>query len=93
MLVEFLKPGGVELARRWLAALASVDPDQREAVVASVEARIAEVYGSSRAEGAVTFDVVQPPVQREGYVEQQVTTYEQVEPKPRRAGCGGQSAA
>jgi hypothetical protein len=45
MLIELLRPGQVELARRWVAALSLVPESQRERVVASVEARIVAEYG------------------------------------------------
>lgn len=88
MLVELLKPGGAELARRWLAALLIVDEADRPTMVAAVEAQIVEEYGIARDYDAPTpagrrnaetsaeeIVVVHPPVQREGYVERVETTY------------------
>lgn len=85
MLVELLQPLGPELVRRWVATLLMVPRDQREAVVASVEARIAELYeqswksGEAAANSALApreIEIVHPPQQRDGYIEQVVTTYE-----------------
>lgn len=45
MIVELLRPAGPDLARRWLAALLLVDISDREAVVASIERQVADVYG------------------------------------------------
>ncbi len=45
LLIELMRPAGAELARRWLAALMIVPPDEREDVVGAIEARIVETYG------------------------------------------------
>lgn len=45
MLVELLKPAGLELGRRWLSALLLVPPDQREQLVEEVERRITKNFG------------------------------------------------
>jgi hypothetical protein len=95
MLVELLRPLGPELARRWLAALLAIPAHEREAAVIAIEARVAEAYnqrtlaarkrsgkGGAGKRGK-SFDVLSPPVQREGYTEQVVTTYE-VEEQPAR---------
>lgn len=91
MLVELLKPLGPELSRRWLATLLAVPGSEREKVVAAIEARVAQAYAGRIPESAgkatakrgrqrgKSLDVVQPPVQREGYTEQIVTTYDEVE--------------
>lgn len=80
MIVELLRPAGPELARRWLAALLLVPEAERAAVVDAVEARLASTYGftpAPRAEGETRRVVVKyPPVQREGYVEEEERTYE-----------------
>lgn len=79
MLLELLRPCGVELARRWLAALLLVPVDEREAVVGAIEARLAREYAGASYEGEGRFrSVVHPPVQRDGYVEQVISTYEVV---------------
>lgn len=49
MLVELLRPTGPELARRWLAALMLVPPDQRAGVVEAVEEQIVREYAPSSA--------------------------------------------
>lgn len=83
LLVELLRPGGADLARRWVAALMLVPPEDRLGVVESIESRIVETYGrpSDR-----EIEVVHPPVQRDGHVEQVVTTVtvrESIEPRAR----------
>jgi hypothetical protein len=87
MLVELLKPAGPDLARRWLAALLLVDREDRPALVAEIEKRVASVYRKDAPADGRQVEVVYPPVQREGYVEQVTTTYE-VKPhaKPAKAG-------
>jgi hypothetical protein len=87
MLIELLRPTGVELARRWLAALQIVPIDERESVVAAIEHAILQQYtgASAGTEFATSvahsppnpeLHVVFPPVQRDGYVEQVIKTYE-----------------
>jgi len=44
MIVELMRRAGADLARRWLATLLLAPEEEREAVVASVEARMAELY-------------------------------------------------
>lgn len=41
-----MRPAGADLARRWLAALLVAPENEREAIVASVEARMVELYAS-----------------------------------------------
>lgn len=71
MLVELLRGSGVELGRRWLAALLLVPEGERAAVVESVRRKIVEEYGGED----VMLDIAEEPVQKEGYVEQVVRTY------------------
>lgn len=73
MLVELLRPAGAELGRRWLACLMLAPESEREAIVESIEQRMAELYLDPKADRSV--DVVHPPEQREGFVEQKITTY------------------
>ena len=40
LLIDLLRPGSVELARRWVSALMLVPEGEREAIVAAVEAQI-----------------------------------------------------
>lgn len=47
MIVELLRPGGTDLARRWLAALLVVPADEREGVVEAIETRVVEQYASN----------------------------------------------
>ncbi|CAG0956125.1 hypothetical protein PHYC_00474 [Phycisphaerales bacterium] len=68
-LIELLQPAGPALARRWLAALLHIDRAQRGAVVEEFERRVGIVPNADR------LDIVHPPVQRDGYVEQVTTTY------------------
>lgn len=90
--------GGPELARRWLAALMLVPMSERAEVVRAVEREISRTYGAQREaaasgassqtggegtiEGRASWAVHHPPVQKDGYVEEVVKTYEEVEPKP-----------
>ncbi len=39
-----MREGGVELARRWVAALVMVAPEDREQLVAEIESRIVALY-------------------------------------------------
>lgn len=87
MLVELLEPAGPDLARRWLAALLLVDSEDRPALVAELERRVAASYAPSarsRSDGGPDepgeIHVINPPVQRDGFVEQVITTYARVEP-------------
>ncbi len=73
MLVDLLRPAGADLARRWLAALLLVDEADRPALVAEVERRVARHYPRRTPDHNV--EVVHPPVQRDGYVEQTHVTY------------------
>jgi len=82
-LVELLKPGGADLARRWVAALFLAPEQERERIVEAVEARIVELYaldepasqGASTGAEEQTVDLVEPPVEKEGHVEQVIHTY------------------
>lgn len=79
MLIELMRPAGIELSRRWLAALLLVPQHERRSVVESIEARIVSLYPPARAEvpeGVRTISVVHPPNQRDGYVEQVTTTFD-----------------
>ncbi len=90
MLVELLRPAGAELGRRWLACLMLAPESEREAIVRSIEQRMAELYLKPDADR--TLNVAHPPEQREGFVEQKFTTYEvkdEGESVP-RAGADGQ---
>ena len=81
MLIELLQPTGPDLARRWLAALLLVPREDRQGVVVSVEDRITSMYAnadgiaSNEADEPREVDVVHPPVQHDGYVEEVRTTY------------------
>jgi hypothetical protein len=106
-LVEFLRPCGPDLARRWLGALTLVPADERAALVDEVERRIVQTYGapltSSAAAapahdpapvqpGADELTVVHPPVAHSGYVEQVHVTYARVHPQT-QAGAQDDAAA
>ena len=78
MLIELLQPTDPDLARRWLAALLLVPRDERLSVVESVEQRIASMFDPGApavSNDEEEIDIVYPPVQRTGYVEQTHTTY------------------
>ncbi|GJQ31007.1 MAG: hypothetical protein HBSAPP03_28910 [Phycisphaerae bacterium] len=81
MLVELLEPAGPELARRWLAALLTVDRAARASLVAEIERRVAEAYPPPEGLPAEV-TVHHPPVQRDGYIEEVTTTYVVGERKP-----------
>jgi len=44
MLVDLMRPAGAELGRRWLSCLLIAPESDREAIVRSVERRMAELY-------------------------------------------------
>lgn len=81
MLVDLLDPAGPDLARRWLAALLLVDQGDRETLVAEVERRIVETYAARE-----ELDVVHPPREVDGHVEQVITTYSRAPKAPRATG-------
>jgi hypothetical protein len=60
MLVEFLRPLGPELARRWVAALFMVHRDERPAIVESVERKIAELYPMDSHDRLASGDRLEP---------------------------------
>lgn len=74
MLVELLRPAGAELGRRWLACLMLAPESEREAIVDSIERRMAQLY--LKPEDGRSVSVAHPPEQHEGFVEQKFTTYE-----------------
>lgn len=80
-LVELLRPGGADLARRWVAALFLPPEQERERIVEAVEARIVELYAleepadKAATDEEQTVDLVEPPVEKEGHVEQVIHTY------------------
>ncbi|MEO1008198.1 MAG: hypothetical protein AAFX79_06505 [Planctomycetota bacterium] len=89
MLVELLRPAGSELARRWLACLLIAPERERAGIVEAIEQRMAATYGAAAEPGAPEdaagdeareMHVAHPPQQKDGYVEQVITTYT-VEPK------------
>ena len=103
MMIELLQPTGPDLARRWLAALLLVPREDREAVVESIEDRITATYADqqSSAQAAQTgtgaasdhlspdeIDVVNPPVQHDGYTVQVRTTYRKGAAEPLENGAG-----
>jgi hypothetical protein len=47
LMLSLLRPTGLNIGRRWLAALAMVPPEEQETVVAAVEQRIVETYSDS----------------------------------------------
>ncbi|MFI4882647.1 MAG: hypothetical protein ACIAQU_08695 [Phycisphaerales bacterium JB064] len=77
MLVEILRPAGAELSRRWLACLLLAPEAEREAIVRSVEQRMAELYlkPDDQPKQQREVNVAHPPEQREGFIEQKITTY------------------
>ena len=85
-LVELLRPAGPDLARRLVAALLLAPVDEREAIVESIEAKMVELYSSTsetldepvdaHADEPRMMNVIDAPVQKQGYVEQKIHTYE-----------------
>lgn len=83
MLVEILRPAGAELARRWIACLLLAPESERAAIVESVERRMSELYlrtdrvDTDRVDHDVerTVNVAHPPEQRDGFIEQKISTY------------------
>jgi hypothetical protein len=75
MLVQMLRPAGPDLARRWLAALLVVPPEEREAVVREVEQRVTALYTDTAPAGDAEVHVVHPPHEAGGFIEQVETTY------------------
>lgn len=79
MLIALLEPATPDLARRWVASLLMVPPEEREETVAAVEERIAQLYGDEQA-GAPSaprfLHLREPAQQRDGYTEEVVRTYE-----------------
>jgi len=52
MIIELMRPATADLARRWLAALLLAPEDEREDIVASVEARMHHLYPPTPEESA-----------------------------------------
>lgn len=83
MLVELLRPAGVERARRWVSALLMVPEGERDEVIAAVTRRIEETYGSPDPPppGAPAdaddelLHVADEPTAGPGYVEQTIRSY------------------
>ncbi len=44
LLVELMRPGSIELSRRWISALMMVPEPERESIVQAVEAQIVADY-------------------------------------------------
>lgn len=87
-----MRPAGADLARRWLAALLVAPPEERPAIVEAIERRIVEVYANSTSTPDRMLHVAEPPVQREGYVEQVIRSYAQPQ-RPSEADDQGRAAA
>lgn len=84
-----LRPCGVELARRWVAALLVVDESEREALVSAVERQVVATYGISRDYSepneetrSLEMTVVHEPVQKAQYVEHIEVSYSGPAPQP-----------
>ncbi len=102
-LIELLRPVGPELARRLVAALLLAPADEREGIVVSIEAKMVELYAPVVADNPIdqsadsadaadeprTMDLIDPPVQRDGFVEQVIHTYEVNEDAPEAQHAGG----
>jgi len=66
MLVELLRLGGIDLVRRWVAALLVVPREDREGVVASIERRIIDLYASNPADDEPVSGAVRVEAPRRG---------------------------
>jgi hypothetical protein len=77
--VELLRPGGLDAARRLVAALTLVPEAEREEVVVEIERRIVEVYAPSQTERIC---IVHPPAQHNGYIEEVRAEYEVMSAAP-----------
>lgn len=89
MLVELLRAGTPDLARRWVAALLLVPESDRAAVVNAVELRIVTEYGGVPMRLADAEDeppmlhVASPPVAKDGHTEQIIRSYSAPPAKPK----------
>ncbi|MDX2115058.1 MAG: hypothetical protein SFZ24_05480 [Planctomycetota bacterium] len=92
-IVELLRmPGGsgLELGRRWLAALLLAPADEREAIVDAVEARLAQLYDtppdphSTSETDEPMVHLAGPAVQRDGYTEVTIRSYPAAPAPPAR---------
>ena len=90
MLVELLRAGTPDLARRWVAALLLVPESDRAAVVNAVELRIVTEYGGAPALGPddeadpPMMHVASPPVVKDGHTEQIIRSYSAPPAKPKQ---------
>mgnify|MGYP007077567851 CR=1 FL=1 len=96
-LIELLRPAGTDLARRWLAALLVAPESVRAGIVEPVDRRIVEECGGrapgeagpgTHAAAETLLDIAEPPVQRDGYVEQIIRTYARRPASPGEARPG-----
>lgn len=104
-----LRPGGIDLARRWVAALMLAPESDRPAIVAEVERRLVTMYAEPMIERAAENDdaeaesdnapvvhVVVPPVQKAGYIEEVERAYTAETPgkaRARKPGTGDARSA
>ncbi len=87
-MIELLREGTPDLARRWLAALLLVPANERAGVVAAVEASIVKEYSDGPEEQVVR--LLHPAKLQDGYIEQEIVTYTPAPSQrpPNRAGRG-----
>jgi len=88
MLIELLRAGTPDLARRWVAALLLVPESERAAVVNAVELRIVTEYGALASHAESDADppmmhIAENPVVKDGHTEQIIRSYSAPAPKPR----------
>ncbi len=96
MLIELLRAGTPDLARRWVAALLLVPESERASVVNAVEMRIVSEYSTPtlqfRSDGTAPEDdaedpmmhVASPPVVKDGHTEQIIRSYSAPKPRTKR---------
>jgi hypothetical protein len=61
LIVELMREGGMELTRRWVAALVMVAPEDREELVSAIEHRVAAAYDSPERGGIEPIHVPTAP--------------------------------
>ncbi len=62
LIVELMREGGMELTRRWVAALVLVAPEDRESLVTAIEERVAAAYDLPGSNGIFQVETPTPEV-------------------------------
>lgn len=88
LIVELMREGGMELTRRWVAALVLVAPEDRESLVEAIEERVTAAYDLPGNIGVVhTEDPTPeaPEADEPSAAGARATKKRSIETKPRRA--------